>query len=143
MCTCVYMHAYVYVCICMHVCIYINLLVYCRNMQENICFCVCTFNFLHQLIQDIITVVHRNPEIFISTQTATETVTVEHSSGIRFVSFQNFPNDPANICLFKFNNRNTRRKCEISSKLATSRRHSDLLLLTLSKFHTFFQCFFY
>ena len=139
----------VYACICvnvhMYACVYIykSASLYCRNMQENICFCVCTFNFLHQLIQDIITVVHRNPEIFISTQTATETVTVEHSSGIRFVSFQNFPNDPANICLFKFNNRNTRRKCEISSKLATIRRHSDLLLLTLSKFHTFFQCFFY
>ena len=28
MCTCVYMHAYVYMCICMHVCIYINLLVF-------------------------------------------------------------------------------------------------------------------
>ena len=45
------------------------------------------------------------------------------SRGYRNVTF------PVNIYLFKFNNRNTRKRCEICSKS---------LLLTLNIFHTFF-----
>ena len=47
--------------------------------------------------------------------------------------------DTANICLFKVNNRNSKRRCELYSKLTiktktTSRTVS--LLLTLNLFHT-------
>ena len=52
---------------------------------------------------------------------------------------------PANIYLIKFNNRNTRKKCEICPKLAmktSEQSHVNdvdlvLLLLTLNIFHTF------
>ena len=51
---------------------------------------------------------------------------------------------PANIYLFKFNNRNTRKRGEIFSKL-TIKKPEDVndvvlvfLLLTLKIFHTFF-----
>ena len=51
---------------------------------------------------------------------------------------------PANIYLFKLNNRNTRKRCEICSKL-TIKTPDDVidvvlvfLLLTLNIFHTFF-----
>ena len=74
----------------------------------------------------------------------------------------NLKANPANIYLFKVNNRNTRKRCEIRSKLtiiAPERRHCRcsgvfiinfghishlflvFLLLILNIFHTFFQCF--
>ena len=43
-------------------------------------------------------------------------------------------NFPAGIYIFKVNNRNTRIRCEISSKLAKKTMMS--LLLTLNIFHT-------
>ena len=50
---------------------------------------------------------------------------------------------PAKICLFKVKNRNTRKRCEIYSKLTTKHENDDndvalVSLLTLSVFHTFF-----
>ena len=51
-----------------------------------------------------------------------------------------------NKYLFKFCNRNTRRRCEICSKLTIKTlersqwRRSFVLLLTLNILHTFFQC---
>ena len=51
-------------------------------------------------------------------------------------------NNPANIYLFNINNRNTKKRCEICSKLTikTSNDVSDValvsLLLTLNKFYT-------
>ena len=51
---------------------------------------------------------------------------------------------PDGIYLFKVNNRNTRTRCEICSKLTINtpeRRHGDVLvylLLTLNIFHTLF-----
>ena len=50
---------------------------------------------------------------------------------------------PANIYLFKVNNRNPRKRCEICSQLKRKtperrRRCSGVLLLTLNIFHTFF-----
>ena len=54
----------------------------------------------------------------------------------------------ANIYWFKFNNRNTRKRFEICSKLTTKtqeRRHDVVLvflLLTLNIFHTFLECFY-
>ena len=52
---------------------------------------------------------------------------------------------PANIYLFKASNRNTRKRCEICSKLTlkTPERRYWLLLLTLNIFHTFFLVFFF
>ena len=41
---------------------------------------------------------------------------------------------PANIYLYKVNNRNTRKRCEICSKLTIETPHL---------FHIFFQCFYY
>ena len=52
--------------------------------------------------------------------------------------------NPINIYLFKFNNRNTRRRCDICSKLTIKTperrpwRRFGVLLLILNKFHTFF-----
>ena len=43
---------------------------------------------------------------------------------------------PANIYLFKVDNRNTRKTCEICSKLTL------FLLFTVNIFHTFFKCFY-
>ena len=53
---------------------------------------------------------------------------------------------PANTSLFKVNNRNTRKRCEICSKLIIETRieynRTDVVLeflsLTLNLFHTFF-----
>ena len=48
---------------------------------------------------------------------------------------------PAKIYLLKVRNRNTRKICEICSKLSQktpARCHSSVLLLTLNIFHTFF-----
>ena len=51
---------------------------------------------------------------------------------------------PANIYLFKFNNANFRKMCEISSKLTVKTpkrrqwRCSGVLMLTLNIFHNFF-----
>ena len=51
-----------------------------------------------------------------------------------------------NICLFKVNNENTRKRCEICSKL-TIETPEDVVLATLSLnlniFRTFFQYFYY
>ena len=46
---------------------------------------------------------------------------------------------PGNIYLFKVNNRNTRKSCEICSKLTiqTPEDVSGVFLLTLNIFHTF------
>ena len=55
---------------------------------------------------------------------------------------------PDNIYLFKVNNRNSTKRCDICSKLTIKKpeRHqlcfSWVLLLNLSKFHTFFYCFY-
>ena len=51
---------------------------------------------------------------------------------------------PANMYLFKVNNRNTRTRCEICSKLTWHHQNDvkdlvvESLLLTLNLFHTFF-----
>ena len=48
---------------------------------------------------------------------------------------------PVNICLFKVDYINTRKKCEICSKLITTHHNNVVvvyLLLTLNIFHTFF-----
>ena len=56
--------------------------------------------------------------------------------------------NPTDIYLFKFNNGNTRKRCEICSKLTIKtpkrrqRRRSGVLLLTAIMFHTFFWCFY-
>ena len=51
-------------------------------------------------------------------------------------------NNPAGICMFKVNNRNTRTRCEICSKLKKDTRPTGVvlvsLLLTLNIFHTLF-----
>ena len=57
-----------------------------------------------------------------------------------------FNNNQANIYLFKFNSRNTRKSCEISSKLTIKipeqcQCFSGVLLMHLNLFHTFFYCF--
>ena len=50
--------------------------------------------------------------------------------------------------MFKANNRNTRKSCEICSKLTIEHQNDVIdvvlvfLLLTLTIFHSFFQCFF-
>ena len=62
-----------------------------------------------------------------------------------FVAFFKFRiTYPVNIYLFKVNNRNTREKCEICSKL-TKKHQTDVIdavlvffLLTLNIFHAFF-----
>ena len=46
--------------------------------------------------------------------------------------------NPAGIYLLKVNNRNTRTRCEICSKLTIKIPVLVSLLLTLNKFHTFF-----
>ena len=51
-------------------------------------------------------------------------------------------NNPANICLFKVNNRNIKKRCEISSKLTIIktlelRQWLFMVLLYLNIFHTF------
>ena len=60
-------------------------------------------------------------------------------------------NEPANIYLFKFNNRNTRKKCKICSKLTIKtlergqwRRSGALICIVfnLYVFHIFFYCFY-
>ena len=52
---------------------------------------------------------------------------------------------PTNSYLFKLNNRNTRKRSEISSKIIINSPVVDLilvsLLLTLNRFHTLFWCF--
>ena len=64
------------------------------------------------------------------------------------------PMNPANNYMFKVNNKNTRSRCEICSKLTIKtpeRRHENdvngfvlvFLLLTLNIFHTLLQCFYY
>ena len=56
-------------------------------------------------------------------------------------------NYPVNIYLFKFNNTNTRKECEISSELITetleigSKYCSGVLMVNFNEFHTFFHCF--
>ena len=56
-------------------------------------------------------------------------------------------NYPVNIYLFKFNNTNTRKGCEISSELITealeigSKYCSGVLMVNFNEFHTFFHCF--
>ena len=55
---------------------------------------------------------------------------------------ENLSNDPANIYLLKFNNRNTRKRCEICSKLIKAPERQMYLLLNLNIFHTFFWCFY-
>ena len=62
------------------------------------------------------------------------------------------PENPVNICLFKVNDKNSRKRSEICSKLTIKtpeRCQNDVsgvvlifLLLTLNMFHTSFQCFF-
>ena len=51
---------------------------------------------------------------------------------------------PAGIYLLKVNNRNTRARCEICSKLTikTPDHHLVFLLLILNNFHTLFLCFY-
>ena len=56
---------------------------------------------------------------------------------------------PANIYLFKINNRNIRKRCEICSKLTIKpperhhwRNSVFFFLSTLNKFHNFFECFY-
>ena len=51
-----------------------------------------------------------------------------------------FKHDPNSIYLYKVNNRNTRKKCEICSKLTinTPERRLMFLFLTLNMFHRFF-----
>ena len=51
--------------------------------------------------------------------------------------------NPANIYLFKVNNRNTRKRCEIYSKLDVNDVAEMLLLLTLKIIYVFFQCFYH
>ena len=46
------------------------------------------------------------------------------------------------IYLFKVNKRNTRKICEICSKLTIKTRHENSLYLTLNRFHTLFWCFY-
>ena len=55
---------------------------------------------------------------------------------------------PGNIYLFKVNNRNTKKRCEICSKLTIKKHQNDVndvvpvfLLLTWNIFHTYFKCF--
>ena len=55
---------------------------------------------------------------------------------------QPFRTFPANIYLFKLNNRNTRKKWKICSKLTVTNVFLVLLSLTLNLFHTFFYCFY-
>ena len=51
--------------------------------------------------------------------------------------------NPANIYLFKANNRNTRKRCEICSKLTIKTSEQLVfLLLTLNVFHTCFSYFY-
>ena len=67
-----------------------------------------------------------------------------HVSGPLLLFNQSFTGLPAGIYLFKVNNRNTRTRCKICSKLTLKipeRRQS--LLLTLNIFHTLFQCFYW
>ena len=62
---------------------------------------------------------------------------VSNTKNTKHIYFQCFQELPANIYLFKINNRNTRKRCEICSKLtikSPERRH----WLTLNIFHTFF-----
>ena len=52
-------------------------------------------------------------------------------------------NDPATIYLFKFNNKNTRKRCEIRSNLIIKTPERQIyLLLTLNIFHTVFWRFY-
>ena len=61
-----------------------------------------------------------------------------------YIAFTNFWS-PADICLFKVNDRNTTTMCEICSKLTIKtleQRHWLVsLLLTLNRFHKFCWCF--
>ena len=50
---------------------------------------------------------------------------------------------PANISLFKVNNRNIKKRCEMCPKLTMKDVVPVFLLLTLNIFHIFFQCFCY
>ena len=64
-----------------------------------------------------------------------------------FFSVQYFP-FPASIYLFKANNRNTRKRCEMCSKIIIKTQKDVIdvilmfLLLTVNIFHRFFYCFF-
>ena len=68
---------------------------------------------------------------------------------IEFVIFRTAISDPANIYLFKVNNRKTRKRCEICSKLTMKipERRPDVvlvfLLLILNIFHAFFLFFYW
>ena len=68
---------------------------------------------------------------------------------IEFVIFRTAISNPANIYLFKVNNRKTRKRCEICSKLTMKipERRPDVvlvfLLLILNIFHTFFLFFYW
>ena len=56
---------------------------------------------------------------------------------------ENRSNEPANIYLFKFNNENTRKRCEIRSNLIIKTPERQIYsLLTLNIFHTVFWCFY-
>ena len=56
---------------------------------------------------------------------------------------ENLSNDPANIYLFKLNNKNTRKRCEIRSNLIIKTPERQIyLLLTLNIFHTVFWRFY-
>ena len=58
-------------------------------------------------------------------------------------------NNPANIYMLKFNNRSSRKRSKICSKLTIKRHKTDVndvvlafLLLTLDIFQTFYYCFY-
>ena len=60
------------------------------------------------------------------------------------VNFEQIWYNPAGSYMFKVNNRNTRTRCEVCSKLTIKtpeRRHWCLYCLTLNIFHTLLQCF--
>ena len=113
------------------------------------------FKHSHQLITMMI---FRN-RLQISLQILHETVTYyikNHSFSFRYKKNFHYcqsycvlmichsSNNPANICLFKVNNRNTKKRCEISSKLTIIKTlelrqwlFMVLLYLALNIFHTF------
>ena len=45
---------------------------------------------------------------------------------------------PANIYLFKVSNKNTRKTCEICSKLTIKTPYTAVFIITLNIFHIFF-----
>ena len=68
-------------------------------------------------------------------------MTSQHSKFMEWFKTKKYP---ANIDLFKVDIKNTRKKCEICSKLTikTLVRCLVFLLLTLNTFHTFFYFFY-